>query len=426
MIDERDWVFACRTPQAWASALAWKRSQRLGALRAIRGAASVSYFLEHGAQADTIVLHPSFHAWLHRFEHGAGDRLRAFSGFAAAAALVSDASLALEVRLDDRGRFHLHGLARYFDLGPGAAGASARLTAAADRWELKPRSRPGLVVAAEALRAGRGRGVGALSLIAGRMELNSLDPLVLSAFGEGGGAYDHKVEPLEGQAAANYIRVLRKAVSHIGRFDATLHEELLTDIRVLVPLRNRRRLTSVSSTYSSLQGAIGLSHSPDPIVQAETLIHEFSHNKLNLLLDMTSLFDSGSPSEASFYSPWREDLRPLRGLLLGSHAFLNTARFGGWCLQHLELESAPRRQLFVHVCQTLLRVESALRTLASYGVFTPGGRRLLVAMTTALTELKQTAANFPATVRAEARRAFDAHRAKHGGLDSRGPARGSP
>ena len=419
--------------EAWTAALIWKRGQRLGALRAFRGAAAVSYFLDHGAQLDAIVLHPAFHAWLHRFKQGAGgkrgltDRLSEFSGFAAAAALAGGGSLTLEVRLDERGRFHLHGLARYLDLGPRAARASAWLRAEPDLWKLRASSGETLTVAADALRSGRSvEGVGTLPLIAGRMELNVLDPQVLAVFAEGRGAYDHKIAALSGPAAAEYIRVLREAVSHVGRFDVVLCEELLTDIRVLVPLRNRARLTSVSSTYSSLQGAIGLSHSPDAIVQAETLIHEFSHNKLNLLLEMTALFDPRSPSEASFYSPWREDLRPLRGLLLGSHAFLNTARFGGWCLERLELAAAPRRQLAVHVCQTLLRVESALRTLASHGVFTPGGGRFLVAMTAALTELKKEAAKFPAAVLAEARAAFDAHRAKHKGLDSRRLARVSP
>jgi len=63
---------------------------------------------------------------------------------------------------------------------------------------------------------------------------------------------------------------------------------------------------------------------PQAMTMAEALIHEFSHNKLAVLLEQGPLLENAfSPL---YPSPVRPDPRPLHGVLLAVHAFLPVAR----------------------------------------------------------------------------------------------------
>ena len=64
---------------------------------------------------------------------------------------------------------------------------------------------------------------------------------------------------------------------------------------------------------------------PQLMTMVEATIHEFSHNKLNALLEFDPLLDNAF--HPLFTSPVRPDPRPLQGILLAVHAFQPIARF---------------------------------------------------------------------------------------------------
>lgn len=101
----------------------------------------------------------------------------------------------------------------------------------------------------------------------------------------------------------------------------------------------------VSSTHPGAFGAIATSLPPDPVVMAETLIHEFQHLTLSALLDMVPLVAPGG-GRAMGYAAWRPDPRPVGGLLQGLYAHLAVARF--WDAQR-RLEADPDDQLRAQV-----------------------------------------------------------------------------
>jgi HEXXH motif-containing protein len=104
----------------------------------------------------------------------------------------------------------------------------------------------------------------------------------------------------------------------------TVAEEVATAIRVFTP-----RLPSahgqVSATSRNAFGTIALSVPPDACSLAETLAHETQHAKLSALLDIAPLLSSDDGSR--YYAPWRDDPRPLSGLLQGAYAFLGVTGF---------------------------------------------------------------------------------------------------
>lgn len=94
------------------------------------------------------------------------------------------------------------------------------------------------------------------------------------------------------------------------------------DSVVLQPLPEDGHVTSV--TLGRLQGSL-IASLRDPVQVADALCHEGSHTRLGLLLQLDPLLhDDGEPIH---FSPWRQDPRPLKGLLNGVHAFVNVCEF---------------------------------------------------------------------------------------------------
>ena len=75
----------------------------------------------------------------------------------------------------------------------------------------------------------------------------------------------------------------------------------------------------------SLLGVIGLT-AGDEISVGDLLVHESSHVRLELMRQFDPLWEDREPDKRH-ESPWREDARPLWGLILGVHAFLNVAQY---------------------------------------------------------------------------------------------------
>jgi HEXXH motif-containing protein len=142
-------------------------------------------------------------------------------------------------------------------------------------------------------------------------------------------------------------------------------------VDVIVPLVPRSDLDSATSPAAF--GAIATSLPPSPVSMAETLVHEFQHIKLCGLMDMLPLIE---PSDEKGYAPWREDPRPMGGILQGVYAFAGIVRF--WNVQRC-LETEPDGVLRANVLYERWRliIEAVAHTLLEKGVLTPEGGRLV-------------------------------------------------
>lgn len=128
---------------------------------------------------------------------------------------------------------------------------------------------------------------------------------------------------LGGQPAARWVAALREALALIGRHLPALRGEIAVVLQQVVPVGFDAE-RHLSASYQEAIGTVYLSLHPDPMTMAEALIHEFSHNKLHMLLEAGPLLENAfAPLYAS---PVRPDPRPLHGVLLAVHAFLPVAR----------------------------------------------------------------------------------------------------
>lgn len=144
-------------------------------------------------------------------------------------------------------------------------------------------------------------------------------------------------------------------------------------VQVIVPLQSRSDLDSATSPAAF--GAIATSLPPSTVSMAETLVHEFQHIKLCGLMDMLPLVEPGGERG---YAPWREDPRPMGGILQGVYAFTGIVRF--WDAQrHVETEPDDILRASVLYERWRLAIELVTGSLLDKGFLTPTGVRFVTA-----------------------------------------------
>ena len=96
---------------------------------------------------------------------------------------------------------------------------------------------------------------------------------------------------------------------------------LRAGLRAVVPLIPSPA-GSKAATARHAFGSVAATPAP-PDTLAVLLVHEFHHGKLGALLDLVDLFDRDNLTK--LYVGWREDLRPIEGVLQGTYAHLAVA-----------------------------------------------------------------------------------------------------
>jgi HEXXH motif-containing protein len=100
--------------------------------------------------------------------------------------------------------------------------------------------------------------------------------------------------------------------------------EVAAAISVVVPL-SRSIHGHLSSSSPDTFGAVAMSEPLDPATCASTLTHEVQHVKLCAVLDIVRL---ALPDDGRrYYAPWRDDPRPVAGLLQGAYAHVGVTEF---------------------------------------------------------------------------------------------------
>ncbi|HBW19565.1 MAG TPA: hypothetical protein DEH11_11445 [Actinobacteria bacterium] len=140
--------------------------------------------------------------------------------------------------------------------------------------------------------------------------------------------------PVDDRLPAHLVHGWRQRLDEAWSILVRQHPWYATAIRAgltcLIPLRAGPGGKGVSTTSTDAFGACALSFPPDAQTLAVTLVHEFQHAKLGALHDLVPLH-TATP-DVLYYSPWRDDPRPLHGLLHGAYAYLGVTDL--WRTQH--------------------------------------------------------------------------------------------
>jgi HEXXH motif-containing protein len=182
--------------------------------------------------------------------------------------------------------------------------------------------------------------------------------------------------PLSAAAIDRWRRFLGESWSLLVRDHRTAAQAIAGGLRMIAPLPAKEPFRHLSASGGEAFGGVLLSEPDDAVQLAATLVHEFQHQKLGALLHLLTFAREGTALR--YYAGWRDDPRPLSGLLQGAYAFAGVARF--WNVHRRT--GPPAEQAVAHFefalwsTQTLL----VLRTLAESGALTEHGERLVTTL----------------------------------------------
>ena len=201
-------------------------------------------------------------------------------------------------------------------------------------------------------------------------------------------------------------RSLDDACSLIHQLSPAVEEEMRLGIRVISPVRSASVDIHLSGSFREAPGLIAFSWTPDALMLAEALVHEYHHQKLNSLMAVAPLI-SECDTDATYYSPWRSDPRPLSGILHGSFTFQAILEFYSLAIRSKEIatEDALSRRAYKISCQ----LKTAISVLSEHARFTPLGQSLLVAINENVKKLDAIASQAPSSVRNEIDRLMREH-----------------
>jgi uncharacterized protein len=185
------------------------------------------------------------------------------------------------------------------------------------------------------------------------------------------------------------------------------HPAIATEVAALVKVVVPRRPATqdmVSSSSPETFGGVAMSQPTGRRALAVTLAHEVQHIKLSALLDVVTLTrpDGGR----RFYAPWRDDPRPVNGLLQGAYAFLGVARF--WRGQRDLEHGAAGIEAHAQYARWRAATALAATTLSSSGQLTRAGTEFVNGIQRTLTAWM--AEPVPDEARELARRQAEQHR----------------
>ncbi|MFE5600365.1 HEXXH motif domain-containing protein [Streptomyces coelicoflavus] len=216
---------------------------------------------------------------------------------------------------------------------------------------------------------------------------------------------------LSEQEAGAWQRAVDEAWELLRCDEPTQTEAMRRGLKSLIPVPSGERFRPYSSSSAEAFGGINASLPDEGLELAATLVHEFQHIKLGALMHLGPLVTRNDKTDEPpelFHAPWRDDPRPLEGLLQGIYAFFGVARF--W-RAHRDAPDEAHGPL-AHFEFALWRdaVWSTLDSARGHQRLTPLGNRLLES-------LAQTCAGWlterlPARELSLAREAADSHRAR--------------
>jgi HEXXH motif-containing protein len=169
--------------------------------------------------------------------------------------------------------------------------------------------------------------------------------------------------PVQSRQSPARVAAWRSAVERAWGLLGELTPERAADCAflwsALVPLRPAPRGRGRSSSTREAYGALAAAPERDPLLLAETVLHETSHLALGSLTDLVDLTD---PYDQTRHRVgWRPDPRPLGGVLTGTHAHIGLLDF--WSRAAHTLQGAPARvaEQRLRLCGT--QAAEALRVL---------------------------------------------------------------
>lgn len=147
--------------------------------------------------------------------------------------------------------------------------------------------------------------------------------------------------------------LIESALAILARFHPEVYRQFADNV-YSIALKPLSKGGFTNMAYSDLPGTFIISFKNNAYELADIFIHEFHHNRLFFFEEQGGFFSQkGGPdalSDASFYSPWRDDLRPLHGILHAAYVYTPVNEFWLSVLKHGDTTSNQGLQNYAIDC----------------------------------------------------------------------------
>ncbi len=173
-----------------------------------------------------------------------------------------------------------------------------------------------------------------------------------------------------------WLEVYNKTFDLLKQVDKGIYSELNMIISKIVPLGTAQNVHN-SASYKECIGHLYMwytigSNVPE-LNNLEAVIHESSHNKLNIIRHFDQIITSGN--EENYYSPYRPDARHINGVYLWLHAFVPVVYI---LMKTYAKKILPLDEIWLEKI-TLYYIKNKItyKVLKKYGKFTPLWQEIL-------------------------------------------------
>ncbi len=178
--------------------------------------------------------------------------------------------------------------------------------------------------------------------------------------------------PIDAKQMENELPVIFAAYKLIQSFWPEIENNISSTIRSVHLVRSPHSDRHMSCTSEQFFGSI-LTSTGNDYQLAEALVHEYSHNLLNMVILSGEVFDGAIPKEEIYYSPWREDPRHISGVLHAVFVFTNVSEL----LDRLSRSNPQDAYLSCRKLDNLIRLRIGIAVLKDFPFFKPLGVALI-------------------------------------------------
>lgn len=174
----------------------------------------------------------------------------------------------------------------------------------------------------------------------------------------------------------------------------------IRDFLQIIAFKPKQASTYNNLSHSDLPGSLICSSVKNAYELADTLIHEFHHNRLFFIEEFSSLLmdtDSQNNQEI-YYSPWRNDLRPIKGLFHAVYVYISVCEF--WLSIYQQNKVSPRELEFAssELMHNLMRLKIGVIQLEKYANFTQLGNEFFKELQTNISSLDTIISQLPLSI----------------------------
>jgi hypothetical protein len=196
----------------------------------------------------------------------------------------------------------------------------------------------------------------------GKIVIDAIDPFITSGWSSiyknpDGSAYKLLTE---NEFRFSYDEILQ-GYNEVKSVWPEMEFTLSTLIRTVHVINSPNPDRHMSCTSDQFFGSILMSRGNKFLI-AEALVHEYSHNVLNMIIKSGEIFDGPPPMDEIYYSPWREDARHISGVFHAVFVFTNVSQL----LEKLSQKYPTNVYLTERKLDNLFRLELGIEVLKEF------------------------------------------------------------